>query len=62
MEAWAQILKGVKTHGLILAALGAVIAMAQAGEITAWMTVFLGCVAASVSTLRFSIKTNGGKE
>ena len=62
MEAWAQILKGVKTHGLVLGAIGAVIAMSQADEITGWMATYLGCVAASVSTLRFSIKSNGVKK
>ncbi len=62
MDAWSQILSGAKTHGLVLIAEGAVIAMVQSGEITMSMAIFLGSVAGAFSTVRFAIKKNGGKK
>ena len=60
MDAWAQILRGAKTHGLVLVAMGAVISMAQADEISVSMAIFLGSISGAFSTLRFAIKANGG--
>ena len=62
MEAWAQILSGAKTHGLVLIAEGAVISMWQTSEITLAMAIFLGSVAGAISMTRFAIKKNGGEK
>ena len=60
MEAWAQILNGAKTHGLVLVALGSVIAMAQSGDVSMAQAIYLGAIAGAFSTVRFAIKKNGG--
>ena len=60
MNAWAQILSGAKTHGLVLIAEGAVISMVQSEQITWSMAIFLGAIAGAFSTVRFAIKRNGG--
>ena len=62
MEAWAQILSGAKTHGLVLTAEGAVISMAMSGQITVAMAIFLASVAGAFSTVRFAIKKNGAQK
>jgi len=62
MEAWAKILSGIKTHGLVLVGLGAVIAMRQAETITGWSAVYLGCLIAAFSTVRFALANGGTKE
>lgn len=62
MEAWAQILSGAKTHGLVLIALGSVIAMMQAGDISMTQAIYLGAIAGAFSTVRFAIKNNGDKK
>jgi hypothetical protein len=60
MDAWAHILSGVKTHGLVLGAVGFVIAMVQAGEISMLQAGYLTCIAGSVSTVRFALSKMGG--
>ena len=61
MDAWAQILRGAKTHGLVLIGMGAVISMMQSDEITVSMGIYLGAIAGAFSTLRFAVK-NGGTQ